>query len=351
MYSVDKWEVAAGTAPVKYYVATAGDSAIEGKTIADYQKIKFEGLQITATYNDETETREITVDADLAKKLSGKFGTIEDGAFKASGTDGEYPTTAGDYVIQVSLGGKEVGTYEVTVESNYVVSTELYVDPDYALYTTGTAIYDGNGDALSSNKLAGVTEIYVIKNMVNGQSLKDTSSVAWGTSEDTVKKATSAASLDVVTIVATKGETTPVYAKYIGSDVATDYTRNVMRTSFAPITEEIESVKIAASNVKLVVPAEGEDPYSATNKVTDADISTSAFSFSAKYNSSRAVEPFTVKFADETSSDNYTWYLASQPSLGSKGVNDTVELTINVFDTNNNNVASKTVTATLVASL
>ena len=344
-YDDAEYELSAGAAPVRYYVATAGESAVEGETIADYQKINFEGLQIEVTYNDGADTREIVVDADFAKKLSGKFGTIVDGAFKASGTDGEYPTTAGDYVIQVSLGSDKVGTYAVSMEKNRVESTSLYVADGYEFYTDGSSLYY-DAKSVSGNKLDS-SKIYVVQTMTNKQQIKATD-VVWEVSADEINKTTADGKFDAVTIVATKDTKTTVYAKYAGSDVATTYTRNIMSHEFAPVSEEIASVELVAGDVKLVAPT-ADAPYNTTTKPIN-NLAINGFKFTQKYNSGRSAD-LTVVYAAEPNSTNYTWRVNTIPSFGTKTVGDTIAVTVSAYDKQGALATEETVIATLVASL
>ena len=143
-----------------------------------------------------------------------------------------------------------------------------------------------------------------------------------------------------------------IWAKYVGTDVATNYTRKVESHTFTTTTEKIDEATIAVkAAVELVMPGEDE-AYDSETPVEQADINYGdAFEFAAKYNSGRAVSAFAPEFTSEEVTNEYRCYLASQPSIGNKKVNDTVALTFNLYDSYGTVVDSVEVIATLVASL
>ena len=349
MYSVDKWSLTAGTAETTYYTVTAtgsGESYADlpkDQADADFQKINFVGLVIAASYDDETKTREVTVDEKLAEGLTGKFGTVDaSGKFAAGASDGAYPTAANDYAIEVSLGDVVLGTYNVTVLPNRVSSTAIYVADNYDIYTDGSAL---TVDGSTFTVLDGA-KVYVTKTMTNGQVLKATADeVAWSTIRANVEDATATGenTLANVKISADLNSTTKIYAKYVGGSVTTAYTRQVMEESFTVITEAVSGVKISGYDVKLELPAE-DTTYSAENPVTDADID--GITVTVEYNSGKAAVE--VDFAKTASTENYTWRVAL-PTIGTKVAGDSVDVTINAYNTSGSIVASKTVSAVLVA--
>ena len=341
---VDDIEVSAGTAKVQYYTVASGANANASDT-TDYAAINANGAVITVPY-DGTKTREIVLDSKNSVGLVFKFGKVgADGTFTADDTnEGKVPTNPGSYAIGIFVAGSEespIGTYDVTVSLNRVESTELYVADDYVLYTNGTSlIYDGEEvDGLEASK------VYVTKAMTNGQVViaEDDSEVLWGTNRQTVSEGTTANSVADVEIDVNEGETTRVYAKYVGGNVSTDYNRGIYTESFAPITSEISGVVINAYDVELVVP---ETAYSGSNPVEEDEIG--GVTFEVLYNSGIESED-TVTFSNETISDELTWRVAT-PTLGSKEAGDSVSVTI-IVSNGDEEVARQSATATLVTAL
>ena len=216
MYVPESVEIAAGTAKATYYTYTTGDFADEPKNQAadDFKAIDLDGLVITVAYDDESKTKEITVDENTKLVLAGQFGTVADDKWTVSG-DGSLPATAGAYAIQVSLDvdgdgdqpAVAIGNYAVTVLPNRVESTALYVADDYTLYTDGKTTISLNAD-----------KIYVTKTMSNGQVLKAAANeVAWSETRASLESTmTNNAMTSAITVDVNVGATTNVFAKYVG---------------------------------------------------------------------------------------------------------------------------------------
>ena len=333
-YMPEDAEVAAGTAQVQYYTVAEGTNAIENDT-TDYAAVNANGATVTVTY-DGTKTKTVTISDSTkiaGKALNFKFGTVDAaGDFTVAG-DGKVPANAGAYAIGIFVGDEAdqpIGTYDVVVNANRVKSTSLFVDPEYNLYTDGV-----KSITLDSSK------IYVTKTMSNGQVLKaGANEVAWNEVRAALDDTMTSNSLTTaITIDVNKGATTNVFAKFVGGNVETAYTRNIMETSFTPISEEVTGVEISAYDVTLKFKAYSDEAPVVENDITGIDVST-------KYNNP-AKEDGDVGFAStQTANSGYTWNIGI-PSIGTKVKGDSITVTVTVYN-GTTVVDSKNVTAELV---
>ena len=331
IYAIEKMEVAAGTAQVKYYTFTPSTNGYADSTQkdADFTAIKPEGVVITFTY-DTDKTVAVTVNSDNAKYYEFAFGKVSNGTFNADGTDGStVPTTAGAYAIQVSLGEFD-DTYDVTVETNRVKATSIAVADNYALYATGTAAV-----TLDAAK------VYVTTEMSNGQLLKAASAdVKWATTADGVD---AASATSVVSSLAFSKEpsTFEVFAKFVGGPCETGYTRSVMSKQFTSNAVEITGYEVSGYNATLKLPEDPEKPYNDTdNKVKSEDVN--GIEVVAKYNNNTKA---TAQFG-EPAVDTIHYNIAT-PSVAGKVEKDSIVITVNIY--NGTQLVQQTpVTVTLV---
>ena len=114
-----------------------------------------------------------------------------------------------------------------------------------------------------------------------------------------------------------------------------------METAFTPVEEKISGVVISAYDVTLKMPATS---YSEESPVTATDLS--GISVKAEYNSGKAAT--TINYNNKSSQTEYTWCVAI-PEIGSSVANDTINITINVYNTDGAVVDTETVSAVLVA--
>ena len=332
-YDVEKMEVSAGSAQVKYYTLAKSTNGYADSTQedADFTGVKPEGLVLTLTY-DTDKTTTVTVDKKIAAALSFEFGEINatTGAFENGTTT--VPSIPGAYVIQVSVPKTtHSDTYDVTVEQNRVKSTKIAVAENYEIYTNGTT-----APKLSADK------VYVVKEMSNGQLLKaDTSDVKWALRAEDVDTS-------LITTVATltlskEPSTFTVFAKFVGGPCETTYSRSVMQQSFTSNAIEVTGYDVVGYSAELVLPATEEDMYGEKNPLDTKDFS--GINVTAKYNdnSTKNVE-FKTAVADQLS------YSITLPSLEGKSVKDSVVITVNIYN-GLNPVLQVPVTATLVSAI
>ena len=133
VYDDAEFDLAVGTAEVNYYIPATGTFAAvpEKKDEIDFTAIKPEGLVITVSYDNNTKTREITVDENT-EGLVVMFGTVDDttGAFTPTNntndeTRGDMPSTTGTSNIGVYINGLYAGSYKVTLLKDVVKSVAL----------------------------------------------------------------------------------------------------------------------------------------------------------------------------------------------------------------------------------
>ena len=361
VYSVDKWEVAAGEAKPQYFTVTSGtyvnpesstDNDPATQKDADFNGISLEGVVLTAYYNDETETREVVVDKDLIKNLTltAQFGKGNGNDFEAETSPTTVPATAGAYTIQVLKDGVALGTYPVAVDVNRVVDAEIVAIDDFALYTDGEKVYDENGSEITNLS----AKIFVAKTMNNGQVLKAADGeVAWAENAGFLSSVNTATANVSTTYALSKialkaSGSTNVFAKYVGKDAAQEYVRGIMSDAYTPADEEaVAEINIADYVVSVVLPSES---YSATNPITEAAITANIKnSISIKYTSGRT-EASGVTWSTTPVQSTYTYYV-DNPTTTGKVAGDYIDLTFHVVGPDGTSLATKTVTATLVASL
>ena len=362
MYSVDKWEVAAGEAKPQYFTVTRGtyvnpesttDTDPATQKDEDFSGISLEGVVLTAYYNDATETKEVVVDKDLitSLKLTAQFGKGSGSSFDAEDSNPtKVPATAGAYTIQVLKNNVALGTYPVAVDVNRVVDAEIVAIDDFALYTDGEKVYDENGSEITNLS----AKIFVAKTMNNGQVLKAADGeVAWAENAGFLSSVNTATANVSTTYALSKialkaSGSTNVFAKYVGKDAAQEYVRGIMSDAYIPADEEaVAEINIADYVVSVVLPSES---YSATNPITEAAITANIKnSISIKYTSGRT-EASGVTWSTTPVQSTYTYYV-DNPTTTGKVAGDYIDLTFHVVGPDGTSLATKTVTATLVASL